>query len=403
MATEATGPLKGMKVVEVAQVVAGPTCGYMLADLGADVIKVERIPSGDDNRRMVPPAIAGEAAAFLMLNRNKRGIALDLKTPAGCEVFFRLTDRADVLIENFRKGVMDRLGVGYEALKRRNPGLVYCAISGFGQTGPYAERGGYDLVAQAMSGLMSITGEGPGRPPVKVGSPLADFGAGVLAALGVAAAYAHKLKTGEGQVVDTSLYEAGISATFHQTAMYLATGVSPGPLGSAHPLSAPYQAYPTKDGWITVGAGNQSNWPRLCAALGAPELVEDPRFKLNAGRLANLAELNAALEPLFRRFTTAQLMAKLEDAGVPAGPVNTIGQMAEDPQTKAREMIVEVPHAKAGKVKTLGSPIKLGATPTNLRRGAPLFGEHTREVLAEHGYREREIEKLIADKVVIAA
>jgi crotonobetainyl-CoA:carnitine CoA-transferase CaiB-like acyl-CoA transferase len=403
MAAEPTGPLKGMKIVEVAQVVAGPTCGYMLADLGAEVIKVERIPNGDDNRRMVPPAIAGEAAAFLMLNRNKRGIALDLKAPAGREVLFRLADRADAMIENYRKGVMDRLGVGYEALKRRNPGLIYCAISGFGQTGPYAERGGYDLVAQAMSGLMSITGEGPGRPPVKVGSPLTDFGAGVLAALGIAAAYAHKLTTGEGQLVDTSLFEAGISATFHQTAMYLATGESPGPLGSAHPLSAPYQAYPTKDGWITVGAGNQSNWPRLCAALGAPELVEDGRFKLNGGRLANLDQLNAALEPLFRRFTTAELMEKLEDAGVPAGPVNTIGQMAADPQALARGMIAEVPHAKAGRVKTLGSPIKFGATPTNLRRGAPVFGEHTREVLAEVGYGKDEIERLIAEKVVIAA
>jgi crotonobetainyl-CoA:carnitine CoA-transferase CaiB-like acyl-CoA transferase len=392
-----------MRVVEVAQVVAGPTCGYMLADLGADVIKVERIPSGDDNRRMVPPAIAGEAAAFLMLNRNKRGIALDLKAPAGREVLLKLADRADVVLENFRKGVMDRLGVGYDVLKQRNPGLIYCAISGFGRTGPYAERGGYDLVAQAMSGLMSITGEAPGRPPVKVGSPLTDFSAGLLAALGISAAYAHKLRTGEGQVVDTSLFEAGISATFHQTAMYLATSESPGPLGSAHPLSAPYQAYPTKDGWITVGAGNQSNWPRLAAALGAPQLAEDARFKLNSGRMANLAELNALLDPLFRKFTTAELMEKLEAAGVPAGPVYDVGDMTEDPQTKARAMIAEVPHAKAGRVKTLGSPIKFSETPTNLRRGAPLLGEHSREVLAELGYGAAEIDRLVADKVVIAA
>jgi crotonobetainyl-CoA:carnitine CoA-transferase CaiB-like acyl-CoA transferase len=232
---------------------------------------------------------------------------------------------------------------------------------------------------------------------------LTDFSAGLLAALGIAAAYAHKLRTGEGQVVDTSLFEAGISATFHQTAMYLATGVSPEPLGSAHPLSAPYQAYPTRDGWITVGAGNQSNWPRLAAALGAADLAEDPRFKLNSGRMANLVELNALLDPLFRKFTTAELMDKLEAAGVPAGPVYSIAEMAEDPQTQAREMIAEVPHARAGRVKTLGSPIKFGSTPTNIRRGAPLMGEHTREVLAEIGYGRDEIDRLIADKVVIAA
>ena len=237
------GPLAGMRVLDLSHVMAGPVCGLMLADMGADVIKIERIPIGDDSRQMTTPSIGGESAAFMMMNRNKRGLALDLKKLKGQEVFRRLVKGADALIENYRKGTMEKFGLGYEALKAVNPGLIYCEISGFGRTGPMASQGGFDLVTQGMSGLMAITGEGPGRPPVKVGAPITDITGGLLATIGVCAAYAHKLKTGEGQRVDTSLFEAGITQTYWQSAIAFATGVSPGPLGSAHPLSAPYQAF----------------------------------------------------------------------------------------------------------------------------------------------------------------
>jgi crotonobetainyl-CoA:carnitine CoA-transferase CaiB-like acyl-CoA transferase len=395
------GPLAGMRVVELTHIMAGPTCGLMLADLGAEVIKVERLPRGDDSRRMVPPTVDGESAAFMMMNRNKRGIALDLRRPEGREIVRRLALRADVLVENLRTGALQQMGLGYEALRAGNPGLVYCSVSGYGRTGPYADRGGFDLVAQGMSGLMSITGEGPDRPPVKVGAPLTDITAGILAALGVLAAWVRRLRTGEGQQVDTSLYEAGIVQTYWQSAICLATGASPGAMGSAHPLSAPYQAFETSDGWVTVGAANQRNWLALVQAIGAPELAQDPRFADNAARMANLPALQDALAPLFRRRSSAAWLAALAAAGVPAGPVASIAEMLADPQTLAREMVTEVPHARLGRVRTLGTPMKLSATPASLRRGAPVLGEHTREILLEHGYEATEVDALVASGAVL--
>ena len=397
----APGPLAGLKVLEAAQVVAGPVCGMILADLGADVIKVERVPDGDDTRRMAPPEIAGESAAFMMLNRNKRGIALDLKTDPGKEVFRRLAARTDVVIENFRPGTMARLGFGYEALRQINPGLIYCAISGFGLTGPYAARGGYDLIAQAMSGLMSITGEGPGRPPVKVGAPIADFLAGVMSALGVTAAYAHRLQTGEGQMVDTSLFEGAIAATFHHAAVALATGAAPGPMGSAHPLSAPYQAFATADGWIAIGAGNDPNWRRLVEAMGLGDLAGEAQFATTADRMRNLDALDAALAPRFAEQGTAEWLETLEAAGVPAGPVLSVDQMLADPQAIARNMVAEVTHARAGPMKTLGTPVKFSGTPTAIRRAAPTLGQHSAEILAEAGFGDSEIEEFLAAGVVL--
>src|ERR1700724_662598 len=339
-----TGPLTGLKVIDLSHVMAGPTCAMLLADMGADVIKVEKIPGGDDARRMAPPTIAGESAAFLMMNRNKRGIALDLKTEAGHTVLSRLLQDADVLIENYRRGAMERMGFGYEALRALNPRLIYCSISGFGRTGPYADRGGFDLVAQGMSGLMSITGEGPGHPPVKVGAPVTDITAGILACVGILAALHARESSGQGQMVDTSLFEAGIIQTYWHSAMCFATGQAPGPMGSAHTLNAPYQAFPTSDGWITVGAANQGNWLRLVEALEAPDLRDDPRFATNADRMRNLEMLTATLTPLFKRRTSAEWLLRLEQAGVPAGPVLEVGQMHGDPQALAREMIVETEH-----------------------------------------------------------
>jgi len=394
------GPLAGVKVIELAHIMAGPVCGLMLADLGADVIKVEKIPGGDDSRRFLPPDMDGESAAYMMMNRNKRGIALDLKTESGKKVLRKLLEDADVVTENYRPDTMQKLGMGYEDLKKINPGLIYCTISGFGRTGPYADRGGFDLIAQGMSGLMSFTGEGPGRPPCKVGAPVTDITAGILGALGVLSAYVHKLKTGEGQIVDTSLFEAGIVHTYWQSAIALATGIAPGPMGSAHPLNGPYQAFETMDGWITIGAANQRNWERLLEAMGAPEIANDERFATNADRMARLKELEDVLTPIFKTRSQSDWLERLENAGVPAGPVMNVCEMFEDPHAQARDMIPTVEHAKLGPVKTLGLPIKLSETPGEVATGAPIFGQHTSEVLMEYGFSEDDISAFDAEGAI---
>ncbi len=402
MGTERKGPLTDMRVIELAHIMAGPVCGLMLADLGADVIKVEKANGGDDSRRFLPPEINGEPAAFLMMNRNKRGIALDLKSEAGKQVLLRLIEDADVLIENYRRDTMERLGLGYEELKKVNPGLIYCEISGFGRTGPYKDRAGFDLIAQGMSGLMDITGD-VDRGPAKVGAPVSDTTAGILGAMGCIAAYAHKMKTGEGQRVDTSLFEAAITHTYWQSAICFATGESPGRMGTAHPLNAPYQTFETKDGWINIGAANQRNWERLLECIEAPELGEDPRFAVNSARMANLDALVEVLTVHFRERTTEEWLELLEEAGLPAGPVFSIKEMQDDPQTIAREMVPATDHPVAGRVQTVGLPVKLSETPGGVVRPAPLFGQHTREVLAELGYSDDEIAQLLKSGGVIAS
>ena len=396
------GPLAGLKVIELSQIMAGPTCGMLLADMGAEVIKVERIPDGDDTRTYSEPNVNGESAAFMMMNRNKRSIALDLKTEGAKEVVKRLAASADVLTENYRKGTMEKLGIGYDVLKQLNPGLIYCAITGYGRTGPAADKGGFDLIAQGFSGLMSITGD-PGQAPIKAGSPITDINAGILAALGVVAAYVHRLKTGEGQIVDTSLMEAGVQQTYWQAAIFFATGVSPGPTGSAHILAAPYQAFPTRDGWINVGGANPPNWLRLTKLVGMPELAEDPRFKTNAGRMKNLEALTAILSACLKQRTTREWLAELDAAGIPAGPINKVGETLADPQVVARDMVVELLHPKAGRTKAIGLPVKFSATPGGIRRPAPLLGEHTREILAELGYDDADIVRLVKEGAVAVA
>jgi crotonobetainyl-CoA:carnitine CoA-transferase CaiB-like acyl-CoA transferase len=341
------------------------------------------------------PSVKGESAAFMAMNRNKRGIALNLKMPAAVEALKRMVAQADVLTENYRKGAMERLGLGYEALKAVNPALIYCSISGYGRTGPYADKGGFDLVAQGMSGLMAITGE-PGRAPVKSGPPTCDINAGMLGALGVLAAYVYRLRTGEGQLVDTSLYEAGIQQTQWHSAIFFATGEAPPPSGSAHILSAPYQAFLAADGWLTIGGANQANWERLVRVLGAPEWLADERFRSNAERMKNLPALVELMNVRLKTRKVSEWIGLLEREGVPCGPIQSIGAMVEHPQTRAREMVVELEHPRAGRTRALGLPVKLSATPGAVTRPAPLLGEHTREVLKEFGFTDAEVEALLA-------
>ena len=398
-----SGALEGIRVVELAHIMAGPVCGLMLADMGANVVKVERLPGGDGTRGFVPPDIGGESAAFMMLNRGKRGLALDFRSPAGLDVVRRLIRGADVVIENFRVGTMERMGLGWEELRSFNPRLIYCQITGFGRTGPLAKQGGFDLIAQGYSGLMSVTGEGPGRAPVKVGAPVTDVTAGILAAFGVAAALFERERTGRGQRVDTSLLEAGITQTFWQSAIALASAESPGALGTAHPLTAPYQSFRTADGWINVGASNEGTWLRLTNALSAQELASDHRFETNADRMGHLVELVELLTPYFSTRTSDEWIDILEKTGVPAGPVASVGEMLEHPQTLDREMVIEVKHTKLGSQRSLGCAVKMsGLAPISRQMGAPLLGEHTREVLQGAGYDADEIDALLKNGTALA-
>ena len=330
-----TGPLAGIKVIELAHVMAGPTCGLMLADLGADVIKVEKIPGGDDTRSFLPPAVGGESAAFLMMNRNKRGIALDLKSEDGKRVLRRLLEGADVLTESYRKGMMERMGFGYETLKRDYPRLVYCSVSGFGRTGPYADRAGFDLVAQGMSGLMSITGEGPGRPPVKVGAPASDITAGILAAMGVVAALHARANTGAGQLVDTSLFEAGITLTYWQSAIALATGKAPGPMGSAQPLNAPYQASRPRTAGSRSAPPTNPTGSALSSSWGGRILQSTRASKRNADRIQHQAVLAEVLAPDFRKRTSAEWLELFERAKLPPDRARRVADAVERADARA--------------------------------------------------------------------
>lgn len=392
--TPSSGALAGMRVIELSQIMAGPTCGMMLADLGADVIKVEKLEGGDDARQYRDPQVNGVSMPFLMLNRNKRAISLDLKRPEGKAVLMRLLRDADVITENFRKGTMEKLGLGYEDLRRENPGLIYCSVSGYGSTGPYADKGGFDLIAQGFSGLMSITGE-PGGPPLRTGNSVADINAGLLAAFGILAAYQHKQRTGEGQRVETSLLEASLQQLYWHAAIYFGSGVSPGPSGSAHVLTAPYQAFPTATSWIIIGGANEKNWVRIAQVLGRPDWIEDPRFVRNSDRMRHRAALTEAISGILRQRPAEHWLAEFDRAGVPAGPVHSVGEALSHPQTLARDMVVRQQHPDAGEISTIGMPVKFSATPARYHRAAPRPGEDTRAILAEHGYSDVDIQSLL--------
>jgi crotonobetainyl-CoA:carnitine CoA-transferase CaiB-like acyl-CoA transferase len=378
--------LAGLRILELTQVMAGPFCGQVLADMGADVVKVEP-PEGDSTR------VSLGTAAFLAVNRNKRSIALDLKSAEHQAVLHRLARDADVVLENYRPGVAARLGAGWDALSELNPRLIYASVSGFGQTGPYAQRPGYDLIAQGLSGVMSVTGE-PGGDPVKCGIPISDLSAGLFCAVAILSAVIARERTGRGQRIDTSLFEGALALSVWESAELWGTGRVPQALGSAHRLTAPYQALRTADGHITVGGNNQKLWQRLCEAVGRPELVSDARFVSNDDRMANRAELEEELETALADRGTDEWVAVLEKAGVPCGPIHDYRQVFEDEHTQAREMQVRLTHPVEGEISALGIPVKMSDTPGAVRRPAPLPGEHTGEVLREAGFSDEEIAAL---------
>jgi formyl-CoA transferase len=378
------GALEGIRVIDLTQVMAGPFCSMLLGDMGADVIKVEP-PEGEHTRheREIAP---GVSSSFLALNRNKRSLALDLKQPEGAEVLRRLAASADVLVENYRPGVAKRLGIDYDTLKSINPRLVYCSISGFGQTGPYASRGGFDLIAQGMSGIMSATGR-EGGPPVKVGVPITDLGAGLFALFGILCALRARRVTGRGQLVDTSLFEAGLALSAWEAMEYWYTGQVPRRLGTAHRLSAPYQAFRASDGYFTVGAANDKLWGLFAEMIDRKDLTKDSRFDSRGPRLKNRAELEKIVEEITRTQTRAYWLQKCEAAGIPAGPIYSVAEALADPQAQARGMTQEYLHPKAGKVKTLGNPVKMSRTPAVFSKVPPALGEHNDEILTELGLR----------------
>ncbi|MFC4245395.1 CaiB/BaiF CoA transferase family protein [Gryllotalpicola reticulitermitis] len=376
--------LGGIRVLDLSQVMSGPFCTMILADLGADVIKIENPDHGDQTRKSWGYSVIGEdSRAFLSLNRNKRSVVLDLKSAAGRQTFLELAATADVVIENFRPGVAARLGVGYDDVRAINPRIVYASISGFGQTGPYASYPGYDLIAQAMTGVMSVMGE-PGRQPVKSAIPIADLGAGMFCAIGILSALIARGDDGDGQYLETSLFESALAMSVWESTEYWSTGESPKPLGSANRMSAPYQALATQDGYLTVGANNQKLWGLLCDVLEAPELLADPRFVDNNRRMDHRAELAVELEKRFAAATTDEWVARLLAAGVPAGPIRDYKQVLEtDPHVKARRMVIEFEHPVEGTTRALGSPLKLSGTPARLSSPPPLLGQHTEEVLRD--------------------
>ncbi len=388
-----TGPLASLRVLDLSRILSGPFATMILADLGADVIKLENPAGGDDTREWAPPYQGDQSAYFLSINRNKRGIAVDLKDDAGREIALRLAASADVLVENFRPGTAARLGLGYPELSARNPRLVYASISGFGQTGPDAQLPGYDAIAQALGGVVSVTGEATGEP-VRVGTPVADLGAAMWAAIGVLAALHARAVSGRGDWIDISLLDGQIAWLTYVAGGYFATGEVPRRYGSAHPTIVPYQALRTRDGYLMVAVGNDSQWRRFAPLIGLPELAADPRFATNPDRVVNRAALIPLVEAALASRESAEWAAELSGAGIPAGAINTVDRALAHPQVLAREMVVTAEHPTAGTLRMPGSPVKLSSHTGTVRRPPPLLGEHTDEVLDQLGYSAADIASL---------
>ncbi|MGM8365217.1 CaiB/BaiF CoA transferase family protein [Virgibacillus sp. W0181] len=389
--------LDDIRVIDLSQVMAGPYCSMLLADMGAEVIKVE--PPQGESTRSWPPYKEGESGAFMAINRNKKGINVNLKTKEGQQIFYDLIKTADVVVENFRPGVVKRLGVDYDTLSAINPKLVYCSISGFGQYGPYSSRGGYDLIAQGMTGIMSVTGE-PGGDPVKCGLPINDLGTALFASYGILTALYSRTKTNEGQFIDASLFDTGLALSVWESAQYWYTGATPQPTGSGHRLSAPYQAFRASDGHFTVGADAPHHWKMFCEIIGRPEMLEDERFKDNESRMDHMEVFVQMIEEQTTTQPRSYWLEKFEEVGIPAGSINTYPESLNDPHTQARDMVCEVDHPVAGKVKALGIPVKMSKTPGSIRKSAPLAGEDTNSILSELGYDEEKIESLRKNEIV---
>ena len=394
MHSTTAGALAGLRVLDVSQVMAGPYCAMLLADMGADVIKIEP-PDGDMTRRM-PGAVGTDTPAYNAVNRGKRSVVLNLKAKTGRDALVRLSAGADVLVENSRPGVMAGLGLDYAALAPASPRLIYASISGYGQTGPSRAKGGLDLIAQGVSGIMSVTGA-PEGAPMKAGVPLTDLGAALFAVTGILAALIHRGRTGVGQYVDTSLVEAGVALSVWEATEYFSGAGVPGPLGSAHRMVAPYQAIECADGYVTIGASNNRLFERLCDALGHPEWANMPEFADNASRVRNRGALAERIESVTRGRSRREWLKAFEGRDVPCGPINTYAEAFEHPQIVARDMVVPVEHPTLGPLRTLGSPVKLSATPAQVNRRAPHLGEHTAEVLREAGFTDAMVVELMGN------
>ncbi|MEG3594591.1 MAG: CoA transferase [Chloroflexota bacterium] len=385
--------LDGVQILDCTQILAGPFCTMLLADMGADVIKIEKPAGGDDTRRMGPPFVDDTAAAFLMVNRNKRSITVDLKNENGIYIFKELAKKSDILVENLRPGTMEKLGLSYSEIRSIKPEIVYCSISGFGATGPYSKRSGFDLVAQGMSGHMSFTGH-PDSEPVKLSVPISDLNAGMFAAYGILSAYINRLKTGEGQYLDTSLLEAGIAYTMWESASLFYEDVIPTPVGSRHRMAAPYQAYSTSDGYINIGVANQGTWIRLCDAMDRAEMKDDPRFSTNAKRVENLSILKVEIEKTLQQHDTEHWWNQFIKFNVPSGPIYDMKQVYEDKHVQAREMMLDIKHPSLGDIKNVGFGVKLSGTPASVRMPPPDLGQHNQEVLESMGFKESDIARL---------